>query len=216
MNMYVDTVNELDPEVKILAAAKSVFIRKGLDGATMQEIADEAHISRTSLHYYFRNKDKLFEIIFTESLNKLTPKFNEIIDMPVSLFKKVDFFVDNYVNVLIDNPTLPSLIVHELSRNPKSIVDILKTKGVKLDKLFIQFEIEKMQGKIKDFSITHFIVNIISLCVFPFLAKPLLDEFLFDNDKVPFNAFLEERKKVISEMIILSIKKEGWNNEETY
>lgn len=205
--MYFDTLNELDPEVKIMDAAKTVFIRKGLDGATMQEIADEAHISRTSLHYYFRNKDKLFEIIFSESLNKLTPKFNMIIDMQVPLFKKIEFFVENYLNILIENPSLPSLIVHELSRNPQSIVDILKTKGIKLDKLMIQIQIEKMQGTLSDFSITQFITNIISLCVFPFLVKPLLDDFLFDNDHEQFDLFLEERKKVISEMIIASIKK---------
>lgn len=204
--MY-NIINEAEPELKILEAAKTVFIRKGLDGATMQEIADEAHISRTSLHYYFRNKDKLFEIIFAESLNKLTPKFNEIVDTPVPIFKKIEAFVENYLKVLADNPTLPSLIVHELSRNPKSIIDILVTKGVKLDKLVIQIEIEKLQGIIrKDISLTHFVVNIISLCVFPFLAKPLLDEFLFEHNSEEAAIFMEERKKIISEMLVKSIK----------
>ena len=41
---------------KILAAAKKVFVSKGMAGARMQDIADEAGINNTLLHYYFRNK----------------------------------------------------------------------------------------------------------------------------------------------------------------
>ena len=38
-------------ESKILAAAKSVFIKYGLYGARMQDIADEAGINKALLHY---------------------------------------------------------------------------------------------------------------------------------------------------------------------
>ena len=43
-------------EEKIYEAARKVFIRKGMDGARMQEIADEAGMNKALLHYYFRNK----------------------------------------------------------------------------------------------------------------------------------------------------------------
>ena len=56
---------ELNTEQTILEAAKKIFIHKGMDGARMQEIADEAGINKALLHYYFRSKDKLFEAIFT-------------------------------------------------------------------------------------------------------------------------------------------------------
>jgi len=55
-----------DTEKIILEAARQVFIRKGFDGARMQEIADEANINKALLHYYFRSKDKLFMAIFVE------------------------------------------------------------------------------------------------------------------------------------------------------
>ena len=41
-------------EEKILEAATNVFVSKGMDGARMQEIADEAGINKALLHYYFR------------------------------------------------------------------------------------------------------------------------------------------------------------------
>ena len=205
--MLIESLKDQDSETKILEAAKTVFTRKGMDGATMQEIADEAQISRTSLHYYFRNKEKLFEIIFAESLDRITPRFNKIIEMPIPLFEKIELFVENYLTVLTDNPMLPGLIVHEMSRDPHAVFNIINTKGIKLDKLLVQIELEKMGGVLRNFPIEHFVVNIFSLCVFPFLAKPLLEEYLFDNDENKFLQFIEERKKVISESIILFIKK---------
>ena len=46
-------------EEKILLAAKKVFISKGMAGARMQDIADEAGINKALLHYYFKNKEQL-------------------------------------------------------------------------------------------------------------------------------------------------------------
>lgn len=204
--MYEGTIGEHDVEIKIMEAAKAVFFRKGMDGATMQEIADEAHLSRTSLHYYFRNKEKLFVIIFAESLTRITPKFNEIIEMPIPLFDKIEMFVENYLNVLEENPLLPNLIVHEISRDPHAVFNIINTKGIKLDKLIIQIEIEKQAGILRNFPIDHFVIDLIGMCVFPFLAKPLLSEYLFNNNGNLFQQFVQERKKVISTMIIDSIK----------
>ena len=131
--MLIESLKDQDSETKILEAAKTVFTRKGMDGATMQEIADEAQISRTSLHYYFRNKEKLFEIIFAESLDRITPRFNKIIEMPIPLFEKIELFVENYLTVLTDNPMLPGLIVHEMSRDPQALVSVIETEGVRLD-----------------------------------------------------------------------------------
>jgi AcrR family transcriptional regulator len=43
-------------EERILSAAKLVFVKKGMAGARMQDIANEAGINKAMLHYYFRNK----------------------------------------------------------------------------------------------------------------------------------------------------------------
>ena len=59
---------------KILEAARKVFLTKGLDGARMQDIADEAGMNKALLHYYYSNKEKLFEMIFMEEAKKFFPK----------------------------------------------------------------------------------------------------------------------------------------------
>ena len=58
-------------EQAIKDAAKKVFMLYGLKGARMQTIADEAGINRAMLHYYFRNKEKLFEVIFIDAMSEM-------------------------------------------------------------------------------------------------------------------------------------------------
>ncbi|MCK5537355.1 MAG: helix-turn-helix transcriptional regulator, partial [Bacteroidales bacterium] len=43
----------INTEQKILLAATKIFSTKGMQGARMQEIADEAGINKALLHYYF-------------------------------------------------------------------------------------------------------------------------------------------------------------------
>jgi TetR/AcrR family transcriptional regulator len=51
-------------KILILEAAKSVSQTKGMDGARMHEIANEAGIYKAMLHYYYRSKQLLFEAVF--------------------------------------------------------------------------------------------------------------------------------------------------------
>ena len=57
----------------ILEAAINVFVEKGYSGARMQEIADKANVNKALLHYYYKSKDKLFDIILKKSLNLIIP-----------------------------------------------------------------------------------------------------------------------------------------------
>lgn len=73
-----DSVIHTVTERKILEAAKRVFGRKGLDGARMQEIADEAGLNKALLHYYFRSKDNLFRAVFREVFQSFFPAVFEM------------------------------------------------------------------------------------------------------------------------------------------
>lgn len=51
----------------ILEAASNLFIKRGFDGTTMQDIAQELDISRSALYYYFKNKEEILASL-TEGL----------------------------------------------------------------------------------------------------------------------------------------------------
>jgi len=136
---------DLTTEQLILGAAKKVFIRKGLDGTRMQEIADEAGINKSLLHYYFRSKDKLFDVIFKEIVMSFAPRIVEILNSPISLFDKIELFVATYIDLLLKNPYIPGFLVNEVSKNPERIVSALKMQGV--NPAIMREQLRKESGK---------------------------------------------------------------------
>lgn len=198
---------DLNTEQKILLAAKTVFIEKGLEGARMQEIADEAGINKALLHYYYRTKDKLFEAVFIGAFNKMLPQVIELLNAELPLFEKITRFTENYINIFIDNPFIPGFVLHELSRNPERIVDLISNTGIQPEIFIQQVQYEIEQGKIIPVDPRQLIVNMLAMCIFPFVAKPILNTIIFQGNAEAYRAFIEERKSAVPEFIINSIKK---------
>jgi len=193
----------------ILEAARLVFIRKGFDGARMQEIADEARINKALLHYYFRSKDKLFMAIFVDIIQAFVSSSVKFIQDPGhSVFDKIRLFVEKYISLIQENPYLPGFILNELNQRPDRLVGIFKSSGLELDYFYSQIEKEVKEGKIEPVEPEHLLVNMISMCIFPFVGKPLINTIILSGSEKDFNLFIEERKKTISEFIINSIKKQ--------
>ncbi|MCF8296098.1 MAG: TetR/AcrR family transcriptional regulator [Saprospiraceae bacterium] len=193
-------------EAKILTAAHKVFVNKGFDGARMQEIADEAEINKALLHYYFRSKEKLFESIFEDAMGKFVPKIFETFASDAGFLKKIEIFVENYIDLILENPLIPIFILQEINRNPERIVNMIISKGAnpQLLQLLIQKEVDS--GIIKPIDPRQLFVNILSLCIFPFAGRPLIQGVLFQNNKEEYEKFLISRKKEVSVFIINSIK----------
>lgn len=194
-------------EEQILNAAKKVFIRKGFDGARMQEIADEAGINKALLHYYYRSKDKLFDAIFTEAFGQFLPKMSAVIAFEKNLFKFIEVFISAYIDMLSRNPHLPLFVLHEMSRDPSRFVKMMKQQGIKPEYIFRMIQNESKKGNIKKIKPQHLMANIIGMCVIPFAAKPLMMGVMFNYDEKAYDQFLKERKKEVCEFVINSIRK---------
>lgn len=207
MNKNKMSEKEFNTEQTILKAAKKIFIQKGLDGARMQEIADEAGINKALLHYYFRSKDKLFEAIFQDAILKFIPGMMEMLQSELPLFKKIEIFTGNYIDAFTENPFIPGFIMHELSRDPSKIAMMVKNSGVRPEAFISQIKKEMEAGSIVEVDPYHLIVNILSMCIFPFAARPILLNVLFRNDPEAYAGFIAQRKKEVPEFIINAIRK---------
>jgi len=195
----------------ILSAARQVFIRKGRDGARMQEIADEAGINKSLLHYYFRGKEKLFEEVFNQLFFTFMKGVGGIMGSDKPLFQKIAFFVDSYISLIQSNPFLPSFIINELNRDPKRMgdfvnkfSDIMENESLSKFKKSISIAVENEE--IRPVKPEHLLANMISMCVFPFIARPILQGLVFAHNEKKFMKFLDERKKVVTEFIIHSLQ----------
>jgi len=195
-------------EQRILDAAKIVFYRKGLSGARMHEIADAAGINKAMLNYYFRSKDKLFEAVFRDGVQKIFPVIRTIISSDLPLFEKIETFADTYISVLTQNPYLPGFILNEVNNNPERLMEVFLGNVMEMDvykKFSLQVETAVKEGIIKPTDPKQLIVNLMSMCIFPFAAKPVI-KVLINLDEENYSSFLEKRKKEIPLFIINAIK----------
>ncbi len=201
----MNEIKKDNTEEKILNAAQTVFIQKGMDGARMQEIADEAGINKALLHYYFRTKQKLFEAIFKKVFSKILPNIMEMVHSDLPIQEKLGIFIENYIDLLMKNPFLPTFILKEMNREPEFLASAIKSTGIHPREIFLTFDKEMKAGNIREMDPRDLMINILGLSIFPFAAKPLMQIMFFDNDKKAYKQFLETRKKTVKDFILNSI-----------
>ena len=189
-------------EQKILEAAIKIFRQKGYAGTKMQKIADEAQINKAALNYYFRSKENLFKKAFEITFQKIFPKIGEALKAEGNFINKVDTFIEVYIDFLFENYQLIHFVISEIHMNAPIISNILLTKNPSFNpKVFLE-EMQKEidAGQLNRVNPQHFFINLISMCVFPFLSKEIFGKVFEMSDEEVFG-FLQARKKEVSNFI---------------
>jgi TetR/AcrR family transcriptional regulator len=198
------SVSGENTENQILLAARTVFIAKGFEGARMQEIADQAGINKALLHYYFRSKENLFEAVFSEVAANLFPALKQLLEAELGLKEKITFFIKIYLKTLEENPFVPAFVINTLNTNPDSFLKYIKQSG--LNPMFLQKQIdeEASKGLIRKLKAEHLLVNIIAMCIFPFVARPIIQN-IFELNDLGYQQYLGDRQNEIIDFVLKSI-----------
>lgn len=195
----------LNTEQKILEAAKVVFHLKGFDGARMQEIADEAGINKSLLHYYYRSKENLFNAVFRDAFMDLFKRLSTVISSESPLEEKVSYFFNDYISFLQKNSYIPWFILNTIHQNPEKIAQLFSETGFKPDIIFDGLKKSIRKEKIKAGDPRQLVINIISLSIFPVIARPLL-MLIFGLSEKEFDKFINTRKKELPEFFMNAIR----------
>jgi AcrR family transcriptional regulator len=188
---------DLSTEQKIKKAALKLFTQKGFAATRTRDISDEAGINLALLNYYFRSKEKLFELVMAEILQKFFSGIVEIFnDEGTSLDEKMNIFVSRYTALLKERPELPVFIFHELRMHPQKLASRVGLSNVFKSFFFKQLSIEMDRKKIAHIHPLHYVLNMLGMCVFPFIAAPLLKQ-VAGLDAKTFEAIVDERKVLV-------------------
>ncbi|UOU99260.1 TetR/AcrR family transcriptional regulator [Chryseobacterium daecheongense] len=189
---------DLTTEGKIKDAARIVFYRKGFAATRTRDIAEEAGINLALLNYYFRSKAKLFEIIMLETMAGFFQNLMIVLNNEkTTLEEKVEDVVSRYIDLLTKEPEIPTFIISEIRNNPNLLLQKIPLKEIIKTSVFLKQHQEAVQrGNIVNPNPLHFLINMLGLTVFPFIAKPMIMGGNELNDK-EFETFMAERKKLI-------------------
>ena len=194
-------VAEAHTEALIKQTAKKVFFQKGLVKATTQVIADEAGVNRALIHYYFRSRDQLFETVLYEAINETRGKIEDVFSSNEPFKTKISKYLDVFIDRNTEYPYIQNFITTNIMHHPEKNKEFLTHKRNHLKKHIEQpLKEEIKKGNILPIEPEHFIVNLMSMCSYPFVAKPFIQTIFAYDDKA-YKKFLKERKTVIYKML---------------
>lgn len=197
------TKKDTETEDVIKQAAKRLFFVEGRFNATTQEIADAAGVNRTLLNYYFRSRNKLFDLVLMDARKHFKKKMKFVFQSDISFREKIEQFIDIYLAEAIAYPYLETYMVarlnQKLAKNEIPQEHEEQTKN-EIKKFLEVIEIEMEKGTIKKMAPIHFIWNLVSLLSFPIVMKPMYKRILDLNDNA-YQKLIEDRKGIILSML---------------
>ena len=208
------TARDGDTEQRILDAAHAVFVRRGTAGARMQEIASEAGVNQALLHYYFRSKERLSRAAFERAASEFMPTVIQVLASDTELEAKVARIIELELDHLARAPYLPGYIISEVTHHPERARQLITavTRQAPEDvrpkvvaRLRKQLEARVRRGGMRPIAPEQFIVNLMSLCIFPFAARPMILEML-GMDQRDFDQFIARRRQDLAAFFLGALR----------
>lgn len=199
-------VQTRDTRSRLLEAATVHFAQKGFEGARTQAIADDAGVNKAMLYYHFRDKEHLYRETLTNIFGSL---FQQI--FPVLMYgeqparDRLLSVAGIYQRYLLEHPDLRSLMLRELAAGGENLKRVLGEQlqtlpGGGVDRLFMQIQGMIDAGQIRPGDPRQIFLHVISLIIFPFVARPLL-ETVWDLTYQEYSDLLEDRIGAITDLL---------------
>lgn len=199
------SVKETDTEKLILEAAEAEFLEKGYGKSRTTEIAKRAGLNHAMLHYYYRTKMNLFEVVFRRKAEQMCDGMLFTITQDLPFLEKIKMWVESHFDFVAANERLPIFLFSEI-RNEQPLKDLLmqiiKSKMLLLIKN-LQEEIDKevARGSIKQVEANDFLLTMVSLNAFVFISSPLINS-VFEITPQSKAQFLAHRKQQNVETVL--------------
>ncbi len=193
---------DLSTEEKIKAAAKKVFMTKGFDGCSVRDIAKEVGSNVSLLNYYFRSKEKLFELIFEGAMSDFLQSMIEVFSSDLTLKEKTTLLIEKEFDFFLEHPELPMFILQAIHQNksgapmPSHFFEPIAKTGI-----FQQLEAAQASGEIRQISLRNVTILLMSNVHYPFMSKKLTQQF-HGIDAETLDQDLRAHKAYVKEMLI--------------
>ncbi len=194
-----------DTRSRIVEAATRHFAEKGYEGARTQAIADDAGVNKAMLYYHFRDKEHLYREMLTGHFQVIfTQVFPTFMAPDLEARKRVLTIVEAYLGFLRRNPRVRSLLLHELAAGGPYLTSVVRTlfnemTDFDVERIFSQIGAMMEAGGVRPGDPRQFFLHILSLTIFPFAARPLL-ESIWQMGPDEYDELMTERVEAIADL----------------
>ncbi|MCU0235998.1 MAG: TetR family transcriptional regulator [Acidobacteria bacterium] len=164
----------------ILAAGRREFAARGFSGARVEAIARAAGCNKAMLFYYFSSKEKLYRAVLAGALGEIFAELGGVVHARLTPERFMERFPGIYIRFLARNPDLPRILVFDLIRDPenfsRTMAGIFRENSEFNPQRFLgMVRSWHDQGLIAEEDPLHFMLNVISLSIFSFVGRPMVE-----------------------------------------
>lgn len=173
-------------EVKqaLIAAARRLFAAQGY-GVPLRAVAEDAGVNPAMIHYYFGDKQGLYEAVLQETVGPFLTRLREVATQPSPGQGEIRVFLEAYIGMLASNPWIPQLIIREVLADHGRFRDRFIRQFASQGRALLVELIgrEQRTGHLRaDLDPELAGLSLMSLALFPFLALPVARAvFAFDT-----------------------------------
>lgn len=196
-----------DVSDRILNTARELFISNGYTGTSIRDIATASGANVAHIKYYFESKANLFEIIFDEAFDILIKRVFSTLDSDMPFFELVESWINIYYEILPKYPQIPIFILNEINHSPDALIEKISRRNPEkiFTRLTERLEAEVFKGTVKDIPFIDFGLNVLSLCIFPFMFKGLALR-IAKKSNADYNKILCEHKKYVVDFVFSGLR----------
>lgn len=196
-----------DVSARILHVARELFISKGYEGTSVRDIAVASGANVAHIKYYFNSKSHLFEIIFDEAFEVLIQRVFATLNSDMPFLELVEKWISIYYEVLPEFPQIPIFILNAINHSPDTLVEKIIKKNPReiFERLSERMEAEIAKGAIKDIPPINFGLDVLSLCIFPFIFGDFATQVARKSGS-EYSLVLKEHKQHVIDFVLNALK----------
>ena len=170
-----------DVRETLLEVAGRLFSERGVDAVSLRELGDAAGVTPAMVHYYFGDKEGLYEALLERALLRILARVREIVAADGQGIDEIGGFVRVLVGALSSERWIPSLIIREVIADTgrfreRFIRDFASQMAGIVPEVLGR---EVTAGRLRqDLDLPLSFVSLIGMTAWPFAARPVLERVL--------------------------------------
>ncbi len=193
------------PDVRdsLLTAAGDLGAKRGLGEVSLRELAHEAGVTPSMVHYYFGDKQGLHDAMLERALARVLATVRSVLSEADATEDPIAALVSTFVKTFTLEPWIPPLLVREVfaegGRFQERFIRDYASQMAPLVRGVVQREIDA--GRMRtDLDPTLAFLSLIGMSMFPFVARPVAQRVLGLRFDAAFGeAFAEHTRRLYAQ-----------------
>ena len=170
-----------DVREALLEVAGQLFSERGVNEVSLRELARAAGVTPAMVHYYFGDKQGLYEALLERALLRVLARVREIVAADGQGIDEIGGFVRVLVGALSSERWIPSLIIREVIADTGRFRErFIREFAWQMARIVPEvLGRELAAGRLRqDLDLPLSFVSLIGMTAWPFAARPVLERVL--------------------------------------